>query len=164
MSLIVREDVSQIPPQGGYVAKRCPVRVAFDVSPPPGAVPLESSAAARARMHAGTVFEATLIERLAGALGEAVVELDHVDSEERERATAHAMATGQPIIAGGRLPTDRVGRRAGEPDLLVRGAGGYFPIAIKHHKTVRDLRKKTPDPLRRARNPLHSVGQRSATS
>lgn len=158
MTLIVREDVSHVVPQRGYVAKRCPQRVAFDADPPRGVEPLEPSATDLARMRAGDEFEAEVFESLFHLQGEVVADLRDPGSDRQglEDATRHAMDEGTQVVIGGRLPTDLEGRRVGYPDVLVRGSRqaqggwGYHPVDVKHHKTVSDLSKRTADPLRRA--------------
>lgn len=140
-----RRDVSGVPPQGGYVAKFCPVRVQYDAFPPEGFVIVPPDDASEARMQRGRQFEVDVFAELERLHGDAVVRLDrsvHPEIAAREHATAAAMDQGVPLIAGGRLPADIEGRRVGEPDLLARaerrpdGAWAYLPIDVKHHLTV----------------------------
>lgn len=136
-----RRDVSIVPPQGGYVAKRCPLRVHFDLVPPP-VDPAPESIVARARMDAGIAFEAEVFETLAEHHPGALVLDDDRPEDEREAETVAALTRGVALVLGGRLPVDEVGRRSGTPDLLVRaghrpdGRWAYVPVDVKHHKTL----------------------------
>lgn len=132
-----RNDVSEVPPQGGYVAKQCPTRAQWDVLQPAAQVP--ASGAARRRMDAGIVFEADVFTQLVALHPDAVV-IDRGgpdDRPDRERRTLDAMTAGAPLILGGRLPTDGATRRVGEPDVLIAApGGGYHPADVKHHRTL----------------------------
>lgn len=152
-----RFDVSGVAPQGGYVAKRCPVRVQFDRFPPADSVALAPSVGARLRMDQGIAFEravvAELVDRHPGA---AVVDLSQVEAEQ-QASTAEALAAGVPLVIGGWLPTDRSGRRTGRPDLLVRagrradGVWGYHPVDVKRHLTLKPRAEDSPvAPARRS--------------
>lgn len=136
----IRSDVSNVAPLGGYAAKRCPVRTQLDVLRP--CEPAGVSNFLRALADGGIAFEADVYATL-----EEDLELTPVQAEDRaeaEAATLAAMQAGSPIITGGRLPTDLDGRRAGEPDILVRigeapvdGRWRYAPADVKHHGIVR---------------------------
>lgn len=146
-----RRDVSGVPPQGGYVAKRCPLRVQFDLIPPAEA-PLPESVMARARMDEGNAFEESVFAELLRACPGALHLDGTVGRDERLVATVQAMADGVDLILGGRLPDDEVGRRSGNPDVLIRaGAGphgraGYLPVDVKHHKTLDPRQRDNQDP------------------
>lgn len=134
-----RHDVATVPPQGAYVAKRCPVRAQWDVVEPGDPIPLDDTVVAR--MAAGDAFEAEVVAAIVARFPDAVVAAGEVP--DREVVTVAAMRDGAPLIVAGRLPTDETGRRVGEPDLLVRsgdaavdGRWRYLPVDIKHHRAA----------------------------
>ena len=132
--MAVRNDVSVVGPQGAYVASRCPVWAQWDLLRP--CEPLPPSPVAERRVERGRSFEAEVLARLVPLHPTAVV-MDVEDREEREDATVAAMREGAAMVLGGRLPGDVAGRRAGEPDVLVRAGGSlaYRAVDIKAHRT-----------------------------
>ena len=146
-----RRDVRAVPPQGGYVAKRCPLRVQLDVYPPEGVVPMEPAAVEQLRMDEGIAFEAEVFAELLALHPTAALVDGSQVAAGQEANTLAAMADGAPVVLGGRLPTDQAGRRVGKPDLLVRaerrpdGAWAYHPVDVKHHLTLDARAPKRPE-------------------
>jgi hypothetical protein len=88
-------------------------------------------------MAQGVEFEASILASGQAGWRGAVVITAGAAASQREALTTSAMQAEAPLIIGGRLPTDLVGRRVGEPDLLVRAAlGGYGAVDIKMHRTL----------------------------
>ncbi len=133
--MATRRDVSMVPPQGGYLARRCPVRAQLDVMRP--TEPLPPSPVAERRIAQGIEYESAVIESVTAGSSSAVV-IEGDDRSARRSLTVEAMDAGAVLIVGGRLPADLMGRRVGEPDLLVRSASsaGYRPIDIKRHRCL----------------------------
>lgn len=134
--MTLRTDVSAVPAQGGYVAKRCPVRAQNDVLMP--GEPLPVSPVLQRRLDRGVEFEASVLAELM-AQNPRVVVIEGADADAREAATIAAMTAGAPMIVNARLPIDPDGRRVGKPDLLIASpGGGYHAADIKHHRTLDD--------------------------
>jgi predicted RecB family nuclease len=125
-----RYDISGIPLQGGYVAKQCPVRAQNDTLQP--AEPIPPDPFRRRLYESGNAFEAEIFAEVIALHAGAVVITDH--GRDAEEATLAAMQRATPVILGGRLPSDQVGRRVGRPDILVAAAGGgYRAVDVKWH-------------------------------
>jgi hypothetical protein len=131
--MVPRYDVSEVPLQGGYVAKQCPTRAQNDVLQP--SEPLAPDAFMQRLFSRGNDFEAEIFDELVGAHADAVLITEH--GTEAEAATLSAMHRGATLILGGRLPSDLSGRRVGRPDLLVAGNGGYRAVDVKWHQNLR---------------------------
>lgn len=99
--------------------------------------PLPVTPVVERRMAQGVDFEASIPASGRATWPDAVVIPADAAAAQREALTVSAMEAEAPLIAGGRLPADLVGRRVGEPDLLVQAApGGYRAVDIKMHRTL----------------------------
>ena len=127
-----------VPVQGAYVAIRCPVaaQLRYDDSIEVGPEPLNE--ADQARVDAGSDFEREIISSILDHYGPGAVVVDGGPrpKPDRQRDTGSAMASGASVVVGGWLPDDPVGRRTGQPDVLVRLEDGWAPIDVKHHGVV----------------------------
>lgn len=138
--------MSEIPPQGAYLAKTCPQAVQLDVLHPCEPLPRSPFMAMLGRE--GLDFEARVFELLAAAVPDAVVIDSDLPRRAREALTLGVMGRGTRLVIGGRLPVDEAAHRAGEPDLLVRSDAfdpsttdlGYLPVDVKHHGTLQTKR------------------------
>jgi predicted RecB family nuclease len=130
-------------PQGGYLAKRCPEAVQLDVLQP--VEPLPTSAFMTMLADGGIDFEADVFDSLKSDFAGASTIDRGLRRYQREELTVEAMTDGALLVIGGRLPVDVVGRRVGEPDLLLRigserksvGRWAYISVDVKNH-IVRD--------------------------
>jgi predicted RecB family nuclease len=132
--MTTRYDVSQVPLQGAYVAKQCPVRAQNDTIQPSEALPPD--AFTERLFAAGKAFEAEVVTEILG-LHSGVVVVEGEDPPACQAATVAAMAAGAASIVNAWLPADLASRRVGKPDLLVAAAnGGYRPIDVKWHMNL----------------------------
>ena len=98
--MATRHDVSEVSPQGGYIAKRCPVRAQLDVLQP--GIPIEPDEVSLLRMQEGVEFEADVFRELQGVAPDGVWVFVPEDLR-REAAvsmTVAAMGDGVGVIAG----------------------------------------------------------------
>ncbi len=132
--MATRYDVSDVPLQGGYVAKQCPVRAQNDTLHPGEPIPPDPF---MQRLFAnGNAFEAEIVAEVRRLHPQALV-IEAEDSAAREAATLAAMRSGSSPLLNTRLPSDLVGRRVGRPDVLVAApSGGYWPVDIKWHQNL----------------------------
>jgi predicted RecB family nuclease len=152
-----RYDVSQVPLQGSYVAKRCPVRAQNDTVLP--AEPQPPDAFLERLFEKGRAFETEILAELTSHQPDAVV--IEGSGEKAEVATMEAMAAAAPVILQARL-RDEAGRRVAKPDLLIRAAcGGYRPVDVKWHAAL-DPCTETGTPARIS--PLTSAGLEAAVA
>lgn len=171
--MVTRYDVSEVPPQGGYVAKRCPVKAQWDTIMP--CEPLPHSAPVQRRLDRGIEFERQIVGRLladhrdACVIGGQDAERSDATKAEREAATLRAMRDGAPLIIAGRLPADQKGRRVGEPDLLLLAAADdnagrprYRAVDIKHHASLRPAGQPGGRPIAARCSPLAAPGWEDA--
>lgn len=135
-----RFDVSQVPPQGGYVAKRCPVRAQNDTLQPAERVPVGSFL--QRLFDRGNAFEAEVFQPL---LAQGALLIGPREDAAWTEATMRAMTDRVPVILGGQLPTDLENRRNGRPDILIAApGGGYRPADVKSHNMLTVDRTRFP--------------------
>lgn len=133
--MTTRFDIRSVPLQGGYIAKRCPVRIQNDVLLPPA--PPRFTLDTMMRMAEGVDFEAGIFEELrSGAEPDWVFVPAELGAAEAVATTLAAMEMDASLIAGGWLPADESGRRTGKPDLLLRVDDGFVPVDVKNHLTL----------------------------
>lgn len=121
---------------GGYPAKQCP-RLTHNEHSPTSPPRPEPTAEQLELFAAGNAFEADMTDLLATELGDRVrVLVETSDWQDNVLDTLTAMHEQVPVIVGGRLP--EINGRVGAPDVLVGYAGGYVPVDIKNHRTIRE--------------------------
>ncbi len=163
--MATRYDIDAVPPQGGYIAKQCPVVAHLSNDPTIEVVPVERPQDAQLRMDRGVEFESEIFAELAALHADAVMIDRDLDRTGRESRTATAMQEGTMLIIGGRLPGDEDGKRVGEPDVLLRIDAGYVPVDVKHHLTLTTdeggsvgvSTLSDPSPSRRIQKPDHKL-------
>ncbi len=128
-----RLDISEVPLQGAYVAKRCPVRAQSDYDQSLEGQALALNPMQLARANDGNVFEAEIFAELVSTHGAAAVEISAGVPGIMKEATLDAIEGGVALILGGWLPDDTTSRRTGRPDVLLRRGTGYLPVDVKHH-------------------------------
>ncbi len=133
-----------VPPQGAYVARRCPVRAHNDNDPTvPDADQVPFSEAAQLRIDEGNRFETEVAGELGARHGSDFVRVEESRADARRAATVAAMDAGARLIFGGELPLDVTGCRVGKPDVLIRaeyskGRWTYRAADIKSHHAIQD--------------------------
>ena len=128
-----RLDISEVPLQGAYVSKRCPVRAQSDYDQSLEGQALAMSPMQLARANDGNAFEAEIFAELGSTYGAAALEISAGLPDAMKEATLDAIERGATLILGGWLPDDITSRRTGRPDVLVRRGTGYLPVDVKHH-------------------------------
>lgn len=123
-------DVSAVPPQSGYVARRCPMRAQNDVLRP--AAPRPVAPEVQRRFDQGNAFEEFTVTQLE-QFGAAATVVDDVAGEDLASLALDEVT----VLLGATLPVDVEGRRVGRPDMLVAArSGGYRAVDIKHHMVL----------------------------
>ncbi|MFL6089359.1 MAG: hypothetical protein ACJ71Z_04370 [Aeromicrobium sp.] len=123
-------DLTLVRPLGAYPATQCPCRTQFAVLPPDGVEPIPVDAVLQARFDAGNEFEALVFTELLALHADAVL-ISEGSKTATIEATVAAMERHVPLILGGQLPDDVVGRRTGKPDALLFDLDGYLPLDVK---------------------------------
>lgn len=122
---------------GGYPAKQCPRRV-YNRFAPGEREPDPPPPHLLALWEEGQRFEADVtaeIQRQYGDSTELLVLDDGAGWRVNQQRTVDAIRRRVPVIVGGRLPD--VNGRTGAPDALIGHGGGYLPVDIKNHSTVK---------------------------
>ncbi len=132
--MTTRHDVSAVPSQGAYLARRCPVRAQNDALLPSGAAPPDPFA--ERLIARGVAFQADIVAEIL-RLHPRAVAIEEAAGARGGAQTETALAARSSPILSARLPEDAAGRRVGTPDLLVSAAGGgYRAIDIKGHQAL----------------------------
>ena len=132
--MTTRHDVSAVPSQGAYLARRCPVRAQNDALLPSEAAPPDPFA--ERLIARGVAFQADIVAELL-RLHPGAVAVEEAAGAMRAAQTETALAARASPIVSARLPEDATGRRVGTPDLLVSATGGgYRAIDIKGHQAL----------------------------
>ena len=145
LTMTSRPEVSNVPLQGAYRAGSCPVKAQLDVIEPADRL-LPTDLIVLERKE-GNVFESEIVAALLAIHPDAIliVRGGGTDPIDRAKQTLSAMQSGARLIIGGRIPADEIGRRVGEPDLLIASDScGYHPVDIKNHKTLETLNQQIP--------------------
>ena len=128
---------------GSYAPKQCARKVHNTFDPRiPAVTDWIPSDELQALFDLGIVFEKQMFDQWQVALGSDFVLVDESDYSARVSKTLAAISDGTLVVAGGQLPNDPVGHRAGKPDVLLRWSDKgdlpkYVPADIKAHKSAR---------------------------
>lgn len=127
-------NVSSVPLQGAYVARRCPVRAQLDHDQlAPRHRRLRPSLAEQSRIDSGNAFEAHIFNAIADSHPNAV-QVSNDSKGTAQASTEDALSSDRSVILGGYLPDDTEMRRTGKPDVLVRQSGKWVPVDVKDHR------------------------------
>lgn len=137
-----RRDVAAVPPQGGHVAKRCPLRVQYEWFPPESVTPGGPADVELLRAETGAAFDVDVLAELRAAHPDAItVDVDR-PAALQVAETLLALGRGSGVVLGARLPVDVIGRRVGRADALLRGdrrpdgTWSYHPVIVRNHRTI----------------------------
>ncbi len=129
-----RHDISGVPLQDSYVAKRCPVRAQNEIIFP--TEPYEPDPFTRRLFELGSAFEGEIVDELLASEPEAVV--IETTGSKAEADTLRAMSRGAPLILNGRI-VDAAARRVGRPDVLVLTPDDlYRAVDVKSHGALEE--------------------------
>lgn len=138
-----------------YAARSCPVKTHNTYDPTIPNATWEPDESLQELFDGGAGFEDAVVDRLLATMPGTVDlrGLREAPSASRQAACLEAIAAKAMVIVAPLLPVDRLGHRAGSPDLLVRGADradgspGYLAVEVKWHRIhERKAATKTPRP------------------
>lgn len=125
-----------------YAARSCPVKTQNRHDRTVEAVPSQPDEALQELFAGGKAFRDDMLDNLAATPGAVDLRPLLGDADQGELETREAIARGDGVIIGARLPLDANGHRKGHCDVLVRGDDqgdgrpGYRPVLVKRHRVL----------------------------